>query len=49
MRTSREGLHVAPPTVTRLVRIASAASLRVLKMRTAHRYLSSLTSSIVFP
>ena len=45
----REGLQVDPLTVTRFVRIASAASLRVLKMRTAHRYLSSRTSSIVIP
>ena len=42
--TSRDGLAYASFTSTRLLRTASAASLRVLKMRTAHRYLSSLTS-----
>ncbi len=41
MRTSREGLQYALLANTLLLRIASAASLRVLKSLTAHRYLSN--------
>ena len=40
---SREGFTKAPLINTRFVRHASAASLRVLKIRTAHSHLSTLT------